>query len=83
MKYVSYHRVAFGSDSALGFFGADGLDEICLFSSGVDPTAGDPQILSFVPELVVDLISISNHSPGKAFQEVSGMISPARGLPII
>ena len=74
--------VCFLGDRSSGSVLTDRLYEFCKRSSGVDPAACDFKITAFFCKLMVDLVSIRDHSAGESIQEFPRMVRMAGRLPV-
>ena len=48
----------------------------------MNPTAGNLEILPFISEFVIDLITVRNNGAGEVFQEFPWMVGFSGSLPI-
>ena len=76
------HAICFLGNRPFGSVLTDRLYEFCKRSSGVDPAAGDFKIPAFFCKLMVDLVSIRDHSSGECLQEFPRMVRMTGRLPV-
>lgn len=70
---LSDHAVCLLDDGAFGSVLADRFYKFSKRSSGMNPAACNFKIVAFFCKLVIDLVSVCDHSSGESLQEFLGM----------
>ena len=82
MHDLSDHAVCLLGDGAFGSVLADRFYKFSKRSSGMNPAACNFKIVAFFCKLVIDLVSVCDHSSGESLQEFLGMFRMTGRLPV-